>query len=880
MNDLEERYWCSALDGWVQVIERRVLFGKSLAKVVVDGGKGVQTVPAESLLSDRPFDLPAALSVVAGARIREALGSDLFLAPLVSKALPLPHQFRALRKALSVFPVRVMLADEVGMGKTIEAGLVFKELKLRGIAERTLVLAPKSLLLQWISEMEELFGETFELVQPGNWGTDSDLRQENLWKRHKQVVASVDSVKPKESQKGWTREKIAKYNLSRFYDLIGAGWDLVIIDESHKVAGASEDVSRFELAKELALAIPHVLLLTATPHSGKSDAFRRLLSLLDPDRFGGTGPLSKEQVESAVIRTEKRSTTDADGKPLFAPRTTRLVSVAFEPKHALQQRLYEEVSSYVVEGYNKSLATGDKGSRLLLILLQRLMSSSTLAIRRFLEQRAEALSVGIAPDIEATEEELSEDEDVNVVAQRALFTVQASGDERREVLNLLDLALSAERAGPDARAEALYAQMIRIAQEDSEPSKKYLIFTEFVSTQSMLAEYLGARGYSVSTLNGSMNLEERKAAVDAFRNESQVLICTDAGGEGLNMQFAHVVFNYDLPYNPMRVEQRIGRVDRIGQKREVRAINLALENSVEARLYDIWQVKLALILEEYGVDKTGDVLDSAAAGAEFEKLARTAILNPKGLEEEFDRMATDLRKAAESAKKANELYSGSVDEDDKPPSEPFQAWLATMLAPKRSRQEGGKADALLSVIDEADDLSPFFAQGRPVPRLNISSLGFHLDGWFAVWKVGFAQGAWRQQRTFAIYVNAEGQSFSKAGLRLWDELSTGNVEIQTSEETMSYDFAELSRIAEEEAAAIFESIQSKTRNLVKVRLSALETSYLARRTSLSHVGVESIREARRSELQAEYVKRKAEITALSESLPDLECLFLARVYAE
>ena len=318
----ENYLWCRSLNAWVRVLEQRTLFGRQVAKVMVEGDSAVHSVPAESLLAERPFDLPAALSTVAGARIWAALGSDLFLAPLVSKVMPLPHQLRVLRKALSGFPVRMMLADEVGMGKTIEAGLILKELKLRGVVERILVLAPKSLLLQWIVEMEALFGETFDLVLPGNWGADTALRGDNVWKRHAQVVTSVDSVKPKDGQRGWTREKVEKYNIERFYDLIGAGWDLVIIDESHKIAGASEDVSRYELAKELAKAVPHVLLLTATPHSGKSDAFRRLLSLLDPDSFGAGVPLTKNLVESVVIRTEKRSTTDAEGKPLFAPRST------------------------------------------------------------------------------------------------------------------------------------------------------------------------------------------------------------------------------------------------------------------------------------------------------------------------------------------------------------------------------------------------------------------------------------------------------------------------------------------------------------------------------------------------------------------------------
>jgi superfamily II DNA or RNA helicase len=877
-----ESFWSPDLQSWVLLLESRFLFGRQVAKVVVDGGSTVHTVPLEFLCPDRPFDLSAALSTVAAARIWSALGSDLFLAPLVSKVLPLPHQFRVLRKALAGFPVRMMLADEVGMGKTIEGGLILKEMKLRGMIERVLVLAPKSLLLQWVVEMDTLFGEPFDLVLPGNWGADTFLRGDNVWKRHTQVVTSVDSVKPKDAQRGWTRDRIEKYNVERFHDLIGAGWDLVIIDESHKVAGASEDVSRYELVKELAKAVPHVLLLSATPHSGKSDAFRRLLALLDPASFGTGVPLTKDLVESVVIRTEKRTATDADGKPLFAPRITRLVTVPFAARHALHQQLYEDVSEYVVDGYNKALRTGDKGSRLLLILLQRLMSSSTRAIRRFLQQRAEVLSGGEAIEHAPSEDVLSDEEDLDAIAQGVLFTVPASGGELKAVQRLLDLAIKVEQTGPDARAEALYEQMKRLAQEDSEPSKKFLVFTEFTATQGMLTDFLTARGYAVATLNGGMDIGERKAAVESFRHDAQVLISTDAGGEGLNMQFAHVVLNFDLPYNPMRVEQRIGRVDRIGQKREVKAINLVLENSVEARLYDIWQTKLALILEEFGVDKTGDVLDSSEAGVEFEKLARTALLNPDALDDEFDRLVVDIRKAALTAQQNQTLYAKPVEEADRLPNVPLHAWLETLMGEKSGDPENdddSQADLSHQIIAQVNSLAPFFAEGKPVPHLNVTGLGFPLDGWFSLWKIGIAEGIWRQQQVFALYTTDDGQSYGKAALRLWDELATRQVGIAVLGETLEVNYVALERIAETEATDLFDGIVTRTKRRAQQRLRALELSYLARRTSLARIGLDAVREARRRELNKDYEQSKAEIALVAEALPDLQCLFLARVVA-
>jgi superfamily II DNA or RNA helicase len=877
-----ERLWCPTLNAWVRVLEERTLFGKQVARVMLEGGSSVHTVPRESLRSEHAFALSPALSTVAGARIWSALGSDLFLAPLVSQALPLPHQFRVLRKAMSGFPVRMMLADEVGMGKTIEAGLLLKELKLRGMIERILVLAPKSLLLQWIVEMDTLFGEPFDLVLPGDWSADVGLRGENAWKRHTQIVTSVDSVKPKESQRGWTQEKIARYNVERFHDLIGAGWDLVIIDESHKVAGASDDVSRYELAKELARAVPHLLLLTATPHSGKSDAFRRLLALLDPGTFITSVPLTREIVETVVIRTEKRTAMDADGKPLFAPRSTRLLKVPFAARHALQQQLYEDVSEYVVAGYNRALRLGDKGSRLLLILIQRLMSSSTRAVRHFLGQRLEVLVGGEATVRSQIPDQLPDDAEMDDVAQGTLFIVPTSSQERSDVERLLSLAVSVESAGPDARAESLYEQMMQIAGEEGDPSTKFLIFTEFRATQEMLAEFLRQRGYPVTTLNGTMDISERKGALEQFRAEAQVLISTDAGGEGLNMQFAHVVFNYDLPWNPMRVEQRIGRVDRIGQKREVRAINLVLENSVEARLYDIWQEKLATILEEFGVDKTGDVLDSSEAGADFERLARIALLKPDDLTNELDHVVMDIRKAAADAVQTRAMYTGSVEQTDHLPNVPLRAWMDTLCGSEREAPaaENDGIDISERVIERINALSPFFAEGKPVATLLVNGLGFPLDGWFSLWKVGVADGMWRQQNVFALFSTEEGKSYGKAAQRLWDELATRGVGIQVEGETEAYDFSALQSLAEGEAAALYDSVVRKTRNRARARLSALELSYLARRTSLARIGLDAVRESRRRELEIEYRTRKAEINLVAEALPELACLFLARVVAQ
>lgn len=883
-NSILDRFWCVSSSSWVQVIERRILFGVEVIKVVPEGGGNVLTVPATALVADRPFELSAALATVAGARIWKALGSDLFLAPLVSRVLPLPHQFRALRHAMSEFPVRRMLAEEVGLGKTIEAGLILKELKLRGLVEKVLILTPKSLLLQWVVEMDTLFNERFDLVLPGDWGPDVGLRGENAWKRHSHVITSFDSVKPRDIQRGWTADRLARYNVERFHDLVGAGFDCLIVDEVHMVAGASDDVGRYELVKQLARTVPHLLLLTATPHSGKSDAFRRLLMLLDPHHFGQGVNLSRELVEPFVIRTDKRTATDVDGKPLFAPRATQLVTIPFGPRHGLQKQLYEEVSAYVIDGYNSAeRGTGTKGSRLLLILIQRLVSSSTHAVCNFLQKRAEILRRGQATASSSVSDVYDVDDvDLEEAVEGILFNVPTSSDELGDVERLLALALRVEASGPDARAEALYEYIKRISQQDGEPSKKFLVFDEFTATQQMLAEFLQQRGFEVATLNGAMDISERKSALEHFRNDAQILLSTDAGGVGLNMQFAHIVINFSLPWNPMRVEQRIGRCDRIGQKRAVRAFNFVLENSVEARLYDIWQTKLATILAEYGVDKTGDVLDSTIAGAQFEKLARTALIRPDALEHEFDRVVTDIKRSAQQAQETRALFTGTIQSADRSPSVPLQAWLSTMRRADHSSGPHPRERINLSerLIEKINTLTPFFAFGKPVPCLKISGLGFPLDGWFSLWRIGIADGLWREQDVFALYSTEDGISFGKAAQRLWDELATQRiVDITIEGETVDYSYLKLEQLAEREASELFESVVAKTRERARRRRDSLDLSHLARRAALAGIDLETVREARRSELNDEYEKCKAEIALATIALPDLTCLLLARVVA-
>ena len=404
------------------------------------------------------------------------------------------------------------------------------------------------------------------------------------------------------------------------------------------------------------------------------------MQLLDRDAFPNENSISSDRVRPFVVRTEKRLAIDAEGKPLFKPRVTRTQAVAWLDRHSAQQGLYEAVTEYVRHGYNQAMASKQRHIGFLMILMQRLVTSSTAAIRATLEKRLLALDDDHRQlQLFSTEgvgdwHELTGDDQIDVAV-----AFEALGDERKDVEALLFLARETEAQGTDAKAEALLEQIYKIQQEENDPELKVLVFTEFVPTQAMLADFLESRGFSVATLNGSMDLEARGRAQRAFSSDVRILVSTDAGGEGLNLQFCHIIVNFDMPWNPMRVEQRIGRVDRIGQPHIVRAINFVLEDTVEHRVREVLETKLAVIAEEFGVDKVADVMDSVEAEPLFDELFVQGLQDPASIETECDAVLAQLRSTLVDSRKSSDLLSDGHDLDAdgarKWRDHPAQFWL-------------------------------------------------------------------------------------------------------------------------------------------------------------------------------------------------------------
>lgn len=868
--------------------------------------------------------------VSAAARIADSLERDALVAPLEGTVIPLPHQLLALQRAISGDRIRYLLADEVGLGKTIEAGLILRELKIRGLVRRILVVAPAGLVLQWQSEMKTHFNEDFRLILPSSL---SALRQagaidenENLWRMHQQVICPLDSVKPIDSRRGWSQEQLARYNRERFEDLVSAGWDLIIIDEAHRIGGSTEQVARFKLGDALSQAAPYLLLLSATPHQGKSDAFRRLIGFLDADALPGDDTISRDAVAPFVIRTEKRRAIDAEGNPLFKPRFTQLVPIEWGAAHAEQRALYDAVTEYVRDGYNRAIKEKQTAVGFLMILMQRLITSSTAAIRTSLERRLAVLDLPQG-QLSLFPEDVGEDWSA-LDGQQQLDTIlkarlKGLKDERKEVELLLSAARRCEASGPDVKAEALLERIQQQQREENDPTLKVLIFTEFVPTQVMLAEFLERRGFAVVALNGAMDLEERRQAQRRFATDAQIMISTDAGGEGLNLQFCHVIVNYDLPWNPMKIEQRIGRVDRIGQKHIVRAMNFALEGTVELRVRDVLEEKLARILEEFGVDKLADVLDSEEGGVPFEELFAQAIVAPEEAERRASALADEIRRRAEEARAGSRLLSATERLDPSAAQKianhlmPFWTERMTLgylrsqesagasvkpavlghdlrwpngetcLAAVFSREEADRPGAtLISLEDERvrglTNSLPVFAPGQPIPTIRVPEVSDKTSGIWSLWRISLHTAGGREQRFLALFLAEDGRVFGPTARTIWEGLidlpkglSQAGEEISGSAAVDVFDASR--KAAEAQGAAVFDELAAAHQMSIARERKKGAHAFSSRRRAIERLGLPQVRAHRLRSLADEEQAWTRELALREAALPDLAAVLMARV---
>lgn len=811
-----------------------------------------------------------------------------FLSSLASGIIPLPHQLHVLNRAMETNNIRYILADEVGLGKTIEAGMIIRELKSRGLVSRILVVCPTGLVTQWASEMQEKFHEKFQVILPSDYDTIRRLTDnDDVYGQFDQVISPMDSIKPIEKHAGWSEEKVEKYNEERIYSIINSGWDLIIIDEAHRVAGSSGEVARYKLGNLLAQASPYLLLLSATPHNGKTEPFLRLIRLLDADAFPNAKSIVREQVAPFLIRTEKREAIDNNGNLLFKNRIMHLVTISWDDRNNLQRELYEMVSSYVAKTYNKALRNRKKNMCLifLLIIMQRMVTSSTAAIRQSLERRLNVLLEQRTCVGNLREEDLDE---LNIEdgVEDALEAISLDMElEIEELKQIISLAKQAQFQNQDAKVEPLLNEIDAILSEDR--TQKVIIFTEFVATQTYLQELLVNRDYTVTILNGGMSIDERNAAMQEFKTSTSIFISTDAGGEGLNLQFANIIINYDLPWNPMKIEQRCGRVDRIGQQRDVHIYNFIVGETVENRVREVLEEKLSVILKEMGVDKYSDVLDSEVAECDFTDVYMRSIGHASQVEKNLYPAEAEMKQQLTNAQKYKDVIREEKDLTKLVGTESnfdVDSALRTMLTYYECWQ--GHDPRLIDRISIADEeitqhLKTELVQDRTAPLMSIQIDNFpNEEGYFMLWELSISEKE-SGKRILPIFVNSAMLLRPMAGKRIMDVFLDGNSKLRVSSapNVDAEIYSKLEKSCMDFAYDTFVELKEKQMQQNEESFKKYMYALELRQEAAEHIGIENIRRSRLQKLQKEKANIEAQHRKGSQVYPDFRLIMMARLEA-
>ncbi|MEK3882559.1 SNF2-related protein [Paenibacillus sp. PL2-23] len=479
---------------------------------------------------------------------------------------PMPHQISTASKVLHEMGGRAILADEVGLGKTIEAGLVLKEYMVRGLVKRALILVPASLVLQWVRELNQKFGiSAVAQKKEHTWGYDI-------------VVASIDTAK-----RDPHRERV-----------LGTDYDLIIIDEAHKLK--NKKTTNYQFATQLRKK--YCLLLTATPIQNDLDELYNLITLLKPGQLGGQSefaanfvvdkrlPKNEDQLQEALSSIMIRNRR-GDGGIHFTKRFVKNIPLSLSPE---EKALYDAVTGFVKERYEES--GGDMSSMLSLVTLQREVCSSR-----------DAVFLTLVNLFKKT----SEDSPI-----------------RPKIWELVEKIKGIKANTKAEKAMELVKEM----------NEKVIIFTEYRATQEYLLQFFRSHDMMAVPYRGGMNRGKKDWMMDLFRGRAQVLIATEAGGEGINLQFCHHMINFDLPWNPMRVEQRIGRVHRLGQTEDVRIYNLCTQGTIEEHIVNLLHEKINLF--ELVIGELDHILERFEGGDSLEQRLAKAMLDA-GSDQELQR---------------------------------------------------------------------------------------------------------------------------------------------------------------------------------------------------------------------------------------------------
>ena len=586
---------------------------------------------------------------------------DPYFGLSISRVDPLPHQLEAVYDyLLKLARVRFLLADDAGAGKTIMAGLLMRELKLRGLAERILIVCPSNLTFQWQRELREKFDEKFLVVKGG------DIREQfgvNQWMERNQAITSLDLAKRQEILPG----------------LRQSHWDLVIVDEAHRMSATDETHKslRYRLGELLRDCSDHLLLLTATPHKGDPVNFTLFLQLLDADAYADVKSIrqamTKQRAPFYLRRTKEAMVyfpqRQPDGKwvaqKIFTKRIPHTVEFTIDGS---EFELYRAVTRFIKGQSAKAAAQGDdlraRAVGFLMSLYQRRLASSTYALRRSLENRAKRLADALKnaqqlaalepPDLPTEEEleEMEESERDRLENMLEAITLAANAEQvREEISQLNDLAAQALTV-EEALAEAKLARLKDLLQREAffdQSTKRLLLFTEYKDTLDYLMARLKDWGFSVGCIHGGMKPGSRDEpgtriyAEQQFRDGAiQILAATEAAGEGINLQCCHVLFNYDIPWNPNRLEQRMGRIHRYGQLKDCLIFNFVASNTIEGHVLRRLLEKLQEIRNALDDDAVFNVVGEVLPASHIERVLRDYYAGKLGDADLEDRLLRNV----------------------------------------------------------------------------------------------------------------------------------------------------------------------------------------------------------------------------------------------
>ncbi len=636
------------------------------------------------------------LKQIAFALVHSNTGGELS----ASRVNLLPHQILLVHDLVARQDRRFLIADEVGLGKTIETGMLLREMMARGEAERILIVTPAGLTRNWRDELEACFRLHFEILNQ-----DFSDHGAATWERHHRVIASIDTLKvPRRVQRL----------------LAAPTWDLVVFDEAHhlsrtKVGSKTTTTQNYKLSEALRGHTRDMLFLTATPHQGNAYQFWSIVQLLNDQLFASPEDLANHRglLARVMIRRTKREVTDAEGRPIFCRRQVSIETFGLGPR---ERHFYERLSDYLREGYTVAgvsqvrTTANQRAIGFVMSTFQKIMSSSPRAILQALRRRLLVLLTrkqieleaarrrggALAEEIMRTQDEmlglareiLGLDRDLNIdaegyvarVRRRILRKLEESyettswsldPDEEAEdgIFAEADIPNEIEKVrelielvpdGRDRRFDTLVRALSDLTRANA--GERFVIFTQYRDTLEFLREELGSifGQHHIARIKGGP-IEDKIAAVESFweKDGARFLISTSAGGEGINLQIGRILFNYDLPWNPMAVEQRIGRIHRYGQRETVQVYNLVAEDTVEEQIYGILEEKLQEIARSIGrTDEAGNTLEDfrseilgyLGGRPDYQDLYKKALMDRdyRRTEREMERMMAEALRAREA----------------------------------------------------------------------------------------------------------------------------------------------------------------------------------------------------------------------------------------